>query len=171
MGKRKFRKKKEKRTCVQKIKDGNLIFDIVKTPEGLYCPCHKFYNKENDHMCPHILKLIKKKCVEDYIINLYDVFRSFISDHFNKKNLSEILKEKYDEIMSHDCAFCHDELYKNVKNEGWHICEGCKNLLHARCFRLWDIKNKGCMFCKYQKKTEMDENYDHIFPTIEEKKD
>ena len=152
MGKKRFRGSK-KQAVIQKIKEGQFIFAIIKTPNGISCPCNKFplnrhHGFQKGDLCKHVLKILKEKGVSGEILKLYEIFKQVICANLNNHNLRKILDEKYEEIMKHECAFCHEELYKDFKNEGWHICHNCKNLLHAKCFLRWDVKNKGCMFCR-----------------------
>jgi len=152
MGKKRFRRLK-KPTVIQKIKEGHYVFNIVKTPNGIYCPCDKFHlkchsNFKKSDLCKHVLKILKEKNVADDILKLYDIFKEIICLNLNNHDLSQMLRQKYEEIMGHECAFCHEELYKDFKKEGWNICHNCKNLLHMKCFLRWDVKNKGCMFCR-----------------------
>lgn len=126
---------------------GNITYQIIKTENGLKCPCG--LSCHNDSPCPHIKALLMENNVHELLVPMYKKLSKLICEHIRKDTFKEKILEKIEEELDKDCGFCCNELYRDPKREKWVICENCNGMTHLKCYLKWETQKKGCMYCRY----------------------
>ena len=101
----------------------------------------------NSDFCKHILYYIDAMGIDINLLDYWnkikdDIFLQLISNNINNEELWKIVKET---VFDAECGMCSNPISMNIE---YHMCDICKNLTHAKCYRKWESKKKGCMYCR-----------------------